>query len=105
MWYLPYLWLREKTGKKQKKYFRVFNDENIIKMAKTEIIKEVERINEYRISLYQLNKEELAKILISYQRKRHLQFWQDGSRVSNNDHILTMVNSVYDRAIFSSSLK
>ena len=55
-------------SKKQEKYFRVLTDDNIIKMAKTEIIKELERINEYKISLYQLNEEELAKILISYQR-------------------------------------
>ena len=70
-------------------------------MAETEIIKELERINEYKISLYHLNEEELANILISYQRKRHLQFRQDGSSVSNNGHILTMANSVYDKAIYT----
>ena len=66
-------------------------------MDDSEVIKEPKRINEHDESK---SNEESRMILKLHQRRRFLQFWHHGSTISNHGHLLIMVNTVYDKAIY-----
>ena len=84
---------------KHKEYFRIHTDNQLEQLTKTEIINELIRIDDYGTLLGD-NENQMRKKLFSYQRKRFLQFWADGSSIANNGHMLIMVNILYDKAIY-----
>ena len=65
-------------------------------MTNWDLIDELKRINEYD----QLCSNDELKTKLKIHRRRFLQFWQDGATISNHGHILIMVNTVYDKAIY-----
>ena len=89
--------IRENMNRKQQKYFRLFSDIELDEMDDSNIIKELNRIHEYDEFK---SDDELRMIFKLHQRRRFLQFWHDGSTIANHGHLLIMVNTVYDIAIY-----
>ena len=89
--------IREKMNKNEDKYFRLFSDVELDEMDDSDVLKELKQINEY--DEFKSN-DESRLILKLHQRTRFLQFWHDGSTISNHGHLLIMVNTVYDKAIY-----
>ena len=90
--------IREKTNKKQEEYFRIFSDNQLNNMTNFDLIEETKRIDEY--DKFTSSNNDLKSKLKLFRRRRFLQFWQDGSTISNHGHILIMVNAVYDKALY-----
>ena len=92
--------IRAKHFEKFKQFYRVFSDLEINEMNRCDIIKELDRINELKDELLSKETTCLKEIFKKFNRTRHLQFWHDGSCISNHSHLLLAVNIVYDPAIF-----
>ena len=71
----------EKMNKNQDKYFKLFCDVELDEMDDSDVLKELKRINEY--DEFKSN-EESRLILKLHQRRCFLQFWHDGSTISNH---------------------
>ena len=82
-----------------KKYYRMFTDLEYDEMTDDKINSEFTRINELE-NYKHLNKEEKIVVLKKLQRTRYLMIWHDTSCISNHSHLLIMVKTIYDPAIF-----
>ena len=59
------------------------------------------RINEYNVDEHAAEDDDtLCRRLKKFNSQRFLQFWHDGSSISNHAHLLIVVNILYDPAIF-----
>ena len=72
-----------------------------MKPFRKELIKRFQYIGE-SIHLTE-NLSVLKEWLKKFERMRSLQFWHDGSCITNHGHILFCVNVLYDRAVFYTS--
>ena len=68
-------------------------------MHKEEIVKELTRIDEFRKSDICVDTNTLQQRFTKFNKTRHLQFWHDGSSISNHSHLLMTVNTLYDKTI------
>ena len=77
----------------------MFTDDEYNAMSDDEINGELIRINELETSKH-LSAHEKLNVLKHFQRRRHLMIWHDTSTISNHSHLLIMVKTIYDPAIF-----
>ena len=68
-------------------------------MHREEIVKELTRIDEFRKSDICVDTNTLQQRFTKFNKTRHLQFWHDGSSISNHSHLLMTVNTLYDKTI------
>ena len=90
--------IRLKMTEKHNQYFRLFTEKEYDEMSEETICNELKRINEFTNE--KEGREKLLDHLKSFQQHRNLQFWHDGSCVSNHSHVMMMINSLYDKAIY-----
>ena len=97
---IPLNKIRLDLNKKQEMYMRIHNDQELLALSRDDLIKNFKRINEFRHDFETLTTEELRQKLCVFERSRHLMLWHDGSTVSNHSHLLMMVSTMYDPAIY-----
>ena len=81
--------------KKNKHFYRIFTESQIKEMHREEIVKELTRIDEFRKSDICVDTNTLQQRFTKLNKTRHLQFWHDGSSISNH----WTVNILYDKTI------
>ena len=68
-------------------------------MSRSDIVKELSRINEFNNSDVNVNTTTLKENFCKFNTTRNLQFWHDGSAIANHSHLLMVVNTLYDKAV------
>ena len=80
-----------------------FLDDFYDKTLRTKITEELQRIDEFSLSMNDLSDNVLSSKLKLLQLKRPLALWHDGSTLSYYSHLLIMVNVLHDLNIFYTS--
>jgi hypothetical protein len=89
--------IRKKTLIKHKQFIRHHSDDYYDKMPRLSVVECLKKINEFD------DNEGLTimrRKLKRMQRQRHLMVWHDHSTVANHGHLVFMVASVYDPALY-----
>ena len=87
----PISWVRKTMNNLQLPYFRLKPDTFYETLSEDELRNEFNRIEEPLGTIDELK---------SFQRRRTVACWHDGSPISNSSHLLIMFSAMYDKAIF-----
>ena len=96
---VPLSEIRNKQYKNNKQFDRIFTESQIKEMDRDEIVKELTRIDEFSKSDIYMDINTLQQRFRKFNTTRNLQFWYDGSSISNHSHLLMTVNTLYDKTI------
>ena len=96
---IPLIEIRKKQYEKKKEFYRLFNKNEVDNFSRGEVVRELDRINELHEEDLELETASLKQKFIKCNSTRNLQFWHDGSCISNHSHLLMVVNTLYDTAI------
>ena len=84
-----------------KNFMRLQSDSFYESLSRDDIIRELNRIEEYDNQLHaESSNETLRQLLTKLERTRNLMFWHDCSTISNHSHFLVMVSAMYDKALY-----
>ena len=95
---IPLLDIRKKHYE-NKHFYRLFSEQQIKEMDRCAIIEELIRINEFNGDDSFISTDLLKEKFSKFNSTRHIQFWHDGSCISNHSHLMITVNILYDSAI------
>ena len=84
----------------QKKCMRLTTDSEFDQLDREAVKNRLKNIHEFQIEDNNKTTEELCNTLKKYERSRNLMFWHDGSSLSSHGHILMLVSSIYDPAVY-----
>ena len=92
--------IRRITLCKQKEFTRQHTDNYYDEMSRLDVVERLTELNEFNDndSLTKMRKK-----LRSLERTRHLTIWHDHSTVANHGHLLFMVSTLYDPALYLTS--
>ena len=80
---------------------RAYSDAYYERMLTEDVTESLRVFGEYNKQVHEdLTPEEKKKLLIKFQRTRHLMVWGDNSTILNHGHILYLVQCLYDPAFF-----
>ena len=96
---VPLSEIRKKQYKNYKQFYRIFTESQIKEMDREELVKELKRIDEFSKSDIYMDINTLQQRFRKFNTTRNLQFWHDGSSISNHSHLLMTVNTLYDKTI------
>ena len=96
---VPLSKIRNKQYINNKQFCRIFTESQIKEMDREELVKELTRIDEFSKPDIYMDINTLQQRFRKFNTTRNLQFWHDGSSISNHSHLLMTVNTLYDKTI------
>ena len=96
---VPLSEIRKKQYINNKQFYRIFTESQIKELDREELVKELRRIDEFSKSDIYMDINTLLQRFRKFNTTRNLQFWHDGSSISNHSHLLITVNTLYDKTI------
>ena len=78
--------IRRKQYDKKKEFYRLFSKEEMTKWSRADVIRELDRINEFKAEYVNVETSILRDRFTTFNTSRHLLFWHDGSCGSNHSH-------------------
>ena len=94
---IPLKVIRESLLMEQITYMRLTSDNELCKLTTEEKKNFLKKIGEDNNTTCQ---EELLQKMKKMQRTRHLMMWHDGSSLASHSHVLMMISTIYDPAVF-----
>ena len=96
---IPISEIQSKLYTAKKDCYCLFSMGEIEMMDKWSLLKELERIDEMTDSNFNEDIEVLREKIKCLNSNRYIQFWHDGSSISNHSHLLMAVNCIYVTAL------